>query len=846
MSPLPGANNTPPEIGRIHSERVIPLLGRSFPTKRKIAEILKNSNDEYHRLENEGEWNQDDERFILAMLDGDNLVIIDAGGMTAKAIDNWSGFGVESDESTGEGEQGIGAKASMRQLCDNGAFLFSSSAGRLNVAAFHQNETNDQILTLPQWVHSKSCGCNGRAFKPEDGSNSNQYGQLESGQWAWNCEALYRYEEEDIDPVASLLRESAACGINLEREWEDTFVKKADLARQTFLDIVRNRGGWTLIHINGIQGRAQIPTTLRPRFRAIDRLKSELCSEAQVRNTLNESEVFFVDGNQADLLQTNYPEVMPGIESLVVDIEGPLVHPDTGEEIELIGPLQLKLNASSVAMTSPAFSSLRGVRVHDGRNTVWTHSIPQGSDPGAALHIWGEAVVVTKEDILRERADAGREFEPECVESTAINHVIDPYIANFQDQIAAILGTRTRTPHNADELQNDLDELMNQLENLVDIDSLFDGDDSGGTRPPAQAVTEIILENRFNPLNKVNMVKDVTHRLNIIALGQTPYGLAQLEQLHGIRGNEREPFFEIQSDNSAVVKVGSGFSIEAVSPGTANITVSASSLLNGKASTTLAIEVIEIAAQPVVNLNPTPGPRGAEIEIEIEAVSSTGETVTHKDTMFTITVSGTGSLINKHPCKLKTSIEKGTGKVTVTWAHLQTAEVDFVTTDELYVRNSRKNDGNDGSDSRKFPKLVLCGQTPYSRDELSGLGLNPDEPTIEPSPSLPTLVYDPLWHDEASVVWLNTSSSEALAMLASNHHSQGIVNPSSQVYKRWRWGQIAEVAIRQIMDEEIRRGLRVFPTILTQIWEAHNSAKTRLGGLYTVLASGSFEELNEG
>lgn len=849
----------PPQIGRIHSDRVIPLLGRGFPTKRRIAEIAKNCNDEYFRLDSENTWKDidgntmiQDERMILIMFEGNNLVIIDSGGMSESDIDHWSGFGVPSEELTGEREQGIGAKASMRTLADNAAYLISSKNGVVNKVGFLKDEDTQNILTYPNWIHSSSCNCEGKAYMPDAAKDdptwtgSNEFGsKLEGGEWEWFCEGDFRWNEEIDDVLLALKREAKECGIDLEVPWHgelDNGISN-DVARKGFLEIIEKRGGWTMIHIDGVEIKAQIPSG-RSRLRVINGIKRELKSEPQMRRTLEESYVFFVDGGLAHLLDVVEPDMLPGIAPLELEIEGPLVNPDTGHEVELEEPLTLCLKASDVSLTSDALKGLRGVRISDGRCNVWVHPIPSGQDPGAALHIWGHATVITKGDVLRDRADSGREIEPDCLEAKAINHAIDPYILEYQEQIANLLGSRTRQTHSSNELQDELDNLMNQLEDLVDMEALFDeGDDIGGQTPLASSATDLFIGNRMFPMASVSMVSDVTHRLNIVAMGPTPYGLASLEQLDGLRGAEREPYFTIESSDPSIVEVVGNFTIRASSTGSATITVSTSDKLNGDAVANLQIEVIEIETPPSVTLEPIPGPRGAPVDILISGQSKNGEVLNQKNTIFGITIEGPGSIKSRLPPVMRTGREIGSGRVCVKWSDEGTVEVDFSTTSEIHIPPPRGDDGDDGQKNRKFPRLVLCGQEPLTSIELEGLGLGDYALTVQPSPSLPTLYYDYAWHLDAGIVWLNPESQEAAAMLASSHNRRGLVTSESRVYHKWRWTQIAEVAVRQLMSEEVGRNLTPMPTSVNDIWSLQNRAKQRLGSLYRQLASGAFDEV---
>ena len=127
------------QIGGIRGDRIIRMLGRSFPHSQCIAEIIKNSNDDYATNELEP-----DSRIILIMVVSgevhDRMLILDVGNsMTPSELDRWATWGEESTHRAGEGEQGIGGKASMRQLADENATMTTFKQGLMTKAGFYKD-----------------------------------------------------------------------------------------------------------------------------------------------------------------------------------------------------------------------------------------------------------------------------------------------------------------------------------------------------------------------------------------------------------------------------------------------------------------------------------------------------------------------------------------------------------------------------------------------------------------------------------------------------------------------------------------------------------------------------------
>ena len=183
------------------------------------------------------------------------------------------------------------------------------------------------------------------------------------------------------------------------------------------------------------------------------------------------------------------------------------------------------------------------------------------------------------------------------------------------------------------------------------------------------------------------------------------------------------------------------------------------------------ITLIEIDVPPTVVLNPTPGPRGqSNIAINVDGTDADGNYISGQNTIFDMAVVGPGSLNNAIPKTLRTTQAIGKGVVSVIWSVGKRVDVPFETTEELHIPSTRDRDGDGGERKRQFPRLILCGNYPYTTEQLEAMGMrNPENGTILPNPGDSTLIYHPIWGSEPfNIVWLNQDSKEAQMKLASH------------------------------------------------------------------------------
>ena len=808
------------QIGGIRGDRIIRRLGNSFTHSQCIAEIIKNSNDDYATNELEP-----DSRMILIMVvsgkEHDRMLILDVGNsMTPRELDRWATWGEESTHRAGEGEQGIGGKASMRQLADENATMTTFKQGLMTKAGFYKDTESGEI------------------------------GEMVEVDWDPTQEKIVSQSYEDA--ITALSERLQSSGATLESTWSgnDPEIEHSDEPRQILLNLIATHQSWTLVEIVGLQ--KLIPHSRDGRFgmrrhnEAVWNLVDSLETEGQARTTLQDSYVFFVHQtelsngrihNDSRLLREFLPPDMEGIESRTINIPGPYEDPITGR---LFAPDEdgvLELYASHLLLQGSSLKHLKGIRVHDGRNTVWVEEIPSGNEAGAAQRIYG--TFTTPSSQLARLATEDRRRAPPGNISSAIRAAILPYIEEFREEVASKLRERTESNRSTDVLQNELDERMERIEQLVDLDALFeDGDGPGGAIALAPEIDHIFIESKSTPLEEINMPSGIRHNLSIHPMGATQNGgIGYLRELKGIR--DREPYFTTSSMDESIAQllfVDGKLTIITGQPGTTTLTITSTDQLTGYAETEMEITVLEVQPDVRVTFDPEPGPRGVISDIMIEATSVNGEVLNQNNTIFGIEVAGAGSVHTRYPPRLKTAVtDPAPGVVNVQWSRDGVTIVPFHTTEEIHTPNPPP--PPPGNNNRKFPKLLLCGQ-PHgiSEDEAIRRGLILQGDTRQPDPGDISIIFDPFWA-AAGIRWLNLASPESRAKLRGP--SGSLAGQETEIFKKYLDSQTVEVAIQTVMDEFVRRGDFPLPILnVSQIHSLRTRAEHKLGVLFEAMATG--------
>jgi len=804
------------EIGIIRWDRVADRLDNLFTYPQCLSEIIKNSNDEYSTISEEIE--ESDRLIIVMVVQGpsrDYLLVLDVGNsMTADEMYRWASWAEESEDREGEGDQGLGGKSSMRKLANEQATITCFKNGLMTEAGFYKTEQGrlTDMAQMEMKVYE-----NGEQIPVSKPFNN------------------------AIDALNFCLKRSNA---SLDSSWSSNNPDMAfdpDEPRKHLLETIERRGSWTLIEICDLSDFIPHSGSSRHSHRkhneAVYDLIENLKSEGQARMTLQDSYVFFVKQetlangkihSDVELLEEVLPESLEGIESRRIEIEGPYIDPVTGRNYVPDGPGVLELYASKNVLQGHRWLSLKGIRINDGRNNVWIESVPTGSDSGAALRIYGRFTTPSKE--LSQLATIDRRTAPSHGSARAIREVITPYLEDFRGEIATTIRSSAESKRSDSKIQNELDKRMERIEQLVDLDSIFnDGDDEGGENLLAPEITEIFLGSKSSPLSKVNMPLGTEYNIPIHPMGPRSNGLTYLSELKGVR--DRSPYFEISSDNKEVVDfiVKNGkFMLISNNPGETVVRIKSSVELSGFAESELEITVIDLQIEPIISFDPEPGPRGVISDIKIQAEGINGDYYNQDNTLFEVNVVGSGSIHSRHPLRLKTSIsEPAPGMVKLKWNEEKECRALFHTTEEIHIPTPPppKNKG------RKFPKVIVCGQP---------CGIEPEpQKTHEADPGMVTIIEDPHW-EMHGIKWLNLISPESRAKLRGNDGN--IASQNSEIYSKYLDHQTIEVAIRHVMAQGVIEGIWTQPQTVSEIHELRTSAEYRLASLFEALTTGAIRE----
>jgi len=846
----------PPEIGWVNTPRLVKKLGVSMSSVKMWAEVAKNGNDEYEKLSRLINLEKR-HRWILILSTEEDILFIDLGGMSSDDIKEWSGWGKASDDDSGEREQGIGAKAAMRHGSDSGAYLTSYHQGKLCKVGFTKGEDGN-LGYMPDWIDI-----------------NNQLEKCEKNEEGKSINAMFNLPQED-NAYQLLTQELEKYGFDMNEIWRrgDSNLTNNEVyqAQNDFIEAIQHREGWTMVHFKGTQRSMGIPHdtgSQKTRAKRLHKLLGagrgiidDLKTEVQISRTLSESIVFFVlkdseNRYKAINIRPKKPVNMPGVDSIILEEEVLLVDKETGEKVEVSGPIRLEINASKTSLTSPSskYQGVAGVLVNDGRNSVWRERFGWGQDTPAkstaGTHIWGKITVLN--DNLKEKAMEGRDSVPNCVESRAIRDYLEEKVQPLIDKIAEKLDEKNKRNVKSDVAQEKMDNLMENLDSYLDLDALFDDDllDGGEQYDLAGSIDEITIQSTLRPLNSVNMPLGLTFRMNVIARGYTGnYQLRQVKQLEGLRNNERAEYFNLVSSDEKIVEIMPNFSLKAKEKGTATITITGNSdMIEGDGQANLQVEVIELETPPIITLEPEKNSyrQGEPIRITIEGENE-GHEITNSNTVFQLDIDGPAILERNLPPKIVTKAEEGIGSIFVKWHQDKDAvKVDFQTNNEFFTRTTKpkRGDGNERNDKRaKLPKVMICEENVQglSDEDLASVG---GMTTLFAEDYEPTIIERADW-TKIGIVWVNLKSQEAATSLrVSMSKGYKLAGPETEIFQRY-FEQIAlEVALRQVIRVGISKSEFGKPTTFDGFNELREEAAARLGKIHKAMRDGKITTVKQ-
>ncbi len=823
-------------IGVVRTSRLLTRIEAQFTNAQKVVEVFKNCNDEYETL---GALIEDQDRLIFLIVVqnkpgiDDVFMVLDLGnGMSLDELKRWADWGGESDARRGEGDQGLGGKAAQRGLSNRASVLSSFRNGKLCSAGWVA-DSEGNYADEPQ------------VMKERDSSGD------------------YSDELEFNSPIDAIKFLFERYGFDVDQEWNGWDLSlefEPDEPRQHMLDVLEARESFTLVAMVGISDFIPKSDGSRAMAKlhrdAVIDISSDLETESQARRSLSDSHVFMVHQQSKytsmNLLREQWPELLEEVEPLKVEIEGPFVDPTTGQEFEPEGICSLELWPSKTLLQGPTWLSLKGVRINDGRNSVWIEAIPSGREPGAAQRIFGTFTVPSSK--LGKFATVDRETVPDVPASRAIKAAITKILEDYRDTIADALREDTKvTKRESEAIQKDIEDRMKEIEKLIDMEAIFDDGTEGGTGSTgerAKFLDRILIEPQAGEsLSNANIPTGCETKLSFRPLGTiestrndaTPR-TGPLEQLKGVR--DYAPYFTISSSDSSVISVDDNFTIHTLRQGVATVTIASTDLILGDDGMPANIESnIELNVVDVIsaegNIEPaTPLARNITAEVKVTAQCTDGTVISDEDTLFMLEVDGPAYRSTMLPLKIKTSKAIDNGEIRVSLGNGGVLTIPFETNEDIHEPEPR---GPDGTDARRLPRLILCGvEHGITEEEAREKGWIIQSDTVQPSGDLPTLYTDPFWL-AAGVHWLNLESLESRALLRTSSGKKA--GTGTELYKRYIDSKTIEHAVMALMTSLVRTGKEPIPMSYTQIHNPRISAQNRLHQLYNAMERGELRPM---
>ena len=168
-----------------------------------------------------------------------------------------------------------------------------------------------------------------------------------------------------------------------------------------------------------------------------------------------------------------------------VEIEGPFVDPTTGQEFEPEG-IWFGLWPSKTLLQGPTWLSLKGVRINDGRNSVWIEAIPSGREPGAAQRIFGTFTVPSSK--LGKFATVDRKLYQTFLPQGPLKAVLPRFWKIIEIPLRTRYEKIQRSRGENLDIQKDIEDRMKEIEQLIDMEAIFDDGTEGGTGSTGEKV----------------------------------------------------------------------------------------------------------------------------------------------------------------------------------------------------------------------------------------------------------------------------------------------------------------------------------------------------------------------
>ena len=708
------------------------LTGRFRSMRDGLAELIKNSKDQYSRL---GIFDQDRRQIIVALsTTAKTLAVIDFAGAPSQNFVGWTKW---SDPSAGqvdlapdiEAGHGNGGKAFMVRGATKRAYLDSTFKGRRTRKGF----VNDQA---------------GRRYRPGFG--------VEDGQ------PLDDVQNEH--PAASLQKilESVGAQIkDLPRPAQDVFVERQAYTA-AFVEQIED---WQRRHRRKLK-------------QAAAREVAEIIStHGQTSMTIETCHVWVVvDGEiySDGPIQPALIEPYQGFEEpRLFPIPDVLPDPETGESVDIFegneGDAYLSLHASAKQLQISQETRAKNViRVWNNRNNVATWPLQTLHRVSAASFIFGKLQCPSLQD--EHLAGADRLHLNDTALVRALEHWVGEKVQELANDLHQAMAEKTN-PKDRERARSALNNIRKLMRRFLDADAsgnseidgrdgAHDGSQEGGDqeeREPVEygrRVDEIILERNRND---ISLICGSSVPLLFSCLEKDP----ETFESHPVRNASItfacEPADQFEFDGKGM--------ITAKYPGLGKVW-----LETADGSTISNVVQVWVAQATDVTMTPLPAAlkQGEKRQLRFTFETDSGP-LDHVLVKAEVVPSSMGR-IGRHG-KFSAGYEEGEAQIRVRFGEGDEAFRDFI----VEIGSERvpppEGKGDAGSD---VPEILFCGDDAPGMNEFP-----PDQRTVVGGPELPTIIEDPLF---PNVVWINPASKEALRVRRTGGGSSGVSRVTSRTF----------------------------------------------------------------
>jgi len=734
------------------------LLGRFQSVRDGLPELVKNSKDQYSRLE----ITERNERVIVVLINTEErcVGVLDFGGATRTDFRHWVTW-ADPNANRGaaaqdiEGGYGNGGKGFMVRGSKEDSFFESCRDGLRTKMGY--SATVDDRLYFP-------------AFFSEDGK---------------------KIDNVKVSNARKHL-DAALAGLGA------TYDKLPDLAKAAFT----KRQAFSLVQVNAVRdwlGRrasaSQLMTTTG----------DELVSHAQAALSIETCSVFvLLDGtptSSAPLVRA-VPEPMPGFENeLTINVPVELKDPRTDEVVKT-GATDassadartfhvLRLSTSKQSLRMAGNKAVNVVRVRNARNVIGNWSVADLCAQSASAYVFGVLQMPTMGPEHQVGADRV------ALADTPLVRALEAWTSQQVTELAAKIQKAISKEHKPEEVDKANDGLRKMREAMRQfLEKATQGQGGGGVDPPppppvGTIVRQIVLERGAQALA---LAKGTTVPLVVQAYDLAPNG----DRLR-VRGAQ----LEIVSDPPSLTSMVGRRSLRAESIGRATIWFR--DVATRVESNRVEIEIVEAVGATIQELPARPLLQGEELNLRVLFTTSrktkTDSLVeTRADLMVDATVDEPNMGWVDRYGVFTAGGQEGTATVRVRFGpgSADTA-IGVLQVGPDRVPKRPRTVGNTGPD---VPYILMCGVDAPGMEHHAE-----NERTIKASDRLPTIIdYEPLF--EPNVIFINPDSKEAVQMRRGRGGRRGTAGIGTETFLQFLAIKCFEILKRLY----VRQTLKGVPT----------------------------------